>query len=347
MASLFRSGPTFWVAIFGVGVLSRSKCGVAAAALWLLTASAAVASIEAASQAFDQVRLDAASRLLQEHEQRAGPSAHGLYLESRISIMQGELDAALKLTDACVDQFPRSARCYEAKGEAELIRLIVKGGIFGKIGAARGARKALETAVELDPANLRARLLLVRFHTLAPWLLGGRKSKARDHVAACQEQDPAWGYEAQALFDMGTGNLEAAVEGFASAQVLRPRERDPALYLARAYLASNKPGAAIDTLERLVDQYPSFQEAWLEIGQIAASSGLRSARGMAALEHFLQHADSESADRRVNASLTLARLYVAADRPSNAVEVLQGAVELAPKDKRIKRLLASLATEAG
>ena len=242
--------------------------------------------------------------------------------------------------------FASSSLCHEAKGEAELIRLIVRGGLLSKIGTARQARRALEQAVEYDPENLRARLLLVRFYSLAPWVLGGNKSKARQQIAACKAQSAAWGYEAQALYDLAAGSTRAAVEGFAKAQVLLPHERDPALFLAKAYIADEQPAAAIATLERLVEQYPRFQEAWLELGKVAADSGLHSVRGMAALERFLKDSKHESADRRAAAGYALARLYLSDERPADAITVLRRAQAANPQDRAVNSLLKSICAES-
>jgi predicted Zn-dependent protease len=189
---------------------------------------------------------------------------------------------------------------------------------------------------------MRARLLLIGFYTLAPWILGGSRSRARQLVEECQQRDQAWGHEAQALYALGTGDAAGAVENFAKAHVLLPRERDPALFLAKAYLADQQPQAAIETLERLVDKYPRFQEAWLELGKIAADNNLQSIRGMAALEHYLANADDETGARRAEAATALARLYVNADRPTDAIGALRQARDEDPSNREARRLLDSI-----
>ena len=243
--------------------------------------------LDAARTAFDDLRFADAQNILQAYEEAHGDSAQSLYLRTRIAVVRGQLDQGKSLAERCRDAFSDNSLCYEASGETDLIRLILEGGILSKIGSARRAKKSLQRAVELDPENLRARLLLVRYYVLAPWILGGSKSKAREQVAACRTRSAAWGHEAQALYDLGVGNTRKAVEGFARAQALLPHERDPALFLAKAYVADEQPDAAMDTLELLVEKYPKFQEAWLEIGKIAAQTGKRSIRGMAALERFI------------------------------------------------------------
>lgn len=296
-------------------------------------------SIEQARLAFDELRLADASRALDANEIENGPSAMVFYLKSRIAVVQGKLDVARKVADACLDQFAQEAICHEASGETDLIGLVLQGGILKKIGAARNARKALEQAVELDNQNVRARLLLVRFYTLAPWILGGSKSKARQQVAWCNSQNPAVGHEAQALYDLAAGDTEAAVKGFAEAQRLRPTERDPALFLAQAYLANDQPVAAMETLERLITRYPRFQEAWLELGKIAAEKGLQSVRGRAALEYFLANSKDDVSGRRLEAAVALARLHLQADQTAAAIDVLERVNVEAPDNRPARKLL--------
>jgi tetratricopeptide (TPR) repeat protein len=245
-----------------------------------------------------------------------------------------------------VAQFSRAAICHEAKGEADLIGLVLQGGILSKVGAARRARKALEQAVKLDDHNVRARLLLVRFYTLAPWILGGSKSKARQQVALCKAYSPAFGHEAQALYDLAMGDTPAAVKGFAEAQRLRPTERDPALFLAKAYLANYQPVAAMETLERLIKAYPSFQEAWFELGKVAAENGIQSTRGRAALEYFLANSEDDRSGRRVEAALALARLHLQMDRIAAAVDVLERAIVEAPDNRGARKLLRNTCQDA-
>lgn len=298
--------------------------------------------VAAANEAFNDLRLTEANRLLAEFSQYEPSTAQSLYLTSRVAVLQGQLEVARRAADECRQKFPDETLCYEAKGETELVTLLLQGGILRKIGAARSARKALEQAVAYDKKNMRARILLVRFYTLAPWLLGGSKSKARDQIKICRDHDRALGHEAQALYDLGIGDNAAAVNGFAKAQELSPSERDPALFLARAYLADKQPEAAIDTLEKLIDQYPRFQQAWLELGRIAADNRLESVRGTAALEYYLAEVEGESDLRRIDAFTTLARLYLNSNRPESAARLLRQAQIEQPGEQSTQRMLASI-----
>lgn len=298
--------------------------------------------LDAATHAFNELRLNEANQLLAEFSEQQAATARSLYLTARIAVLQGQLEAASSAASACQEKFPREALCYEARGETELVKLLLQGGILRKIGAARSARKALERAVEYDTENMRARILLVRFYTLAPWLLGGSKSKARAQIEICRGYDPAFGHEAQALYDLGVGDTAAAVQGFAKAQALSPGERDPALFLAKAYLADKQLEAAITTLEKLVERYPRFQEAWLELGRIAADNQLESERGKAALEYYLTDVEGESDARRAQAYTTLARLYLNEDQMLRAISLLRRAQTEQPDNKTINHFLADL-----
>jgi Tfp pilus assembly protein PilF len=93
--------------------------------------------LDQAKGAFDELDLAQAKDLLASYEDQHGTNAATLYLSARINIIQGRLQHAREVAITCQQQFRQDARCYEAKGESELIRLLLQGNILSKVGAAR------------------------------------------------------------------------------------------------------------------------------------------------------------------------------------------------------------------
>jgi tetratricopeptide (TPR) repeat protein len=220
-----------------------------------------------------------------------------------------------------------------------MVNLVVQGNVLKQLGDSRKARKHLERSVELDPGNLRARVLLVRYYSLAPWFVGGGKGKARAQVEACQQSDPYWGAEAAALLALAEGRFTDAVAGFKKAQALNPEERDPAVYLARAYSQAGETEAAIEVLEQLVDRYPRFHDGWLELGKLAAEEGLPSPRGTAALEYFLATQPDAPPTKRASANIYLGQLHTAAGRYDLAAAAFAAAQKAKPDSRKARNAL--------
>ena len=184
--------------------------------------------------------------------------------------------------------------------------------------------------------------MLVRYYANAPWFAGGSTRKAQRQVEACRERDAGYGHEASALFAMAKQDYADAVSGFAAARALRPNERDTAFYLARAFIGAKQNAKALQLLEELVAEYPRFYDAWLELGLLAAQSGSKSARGTAALAHYVNEAQSESPAKRAQAAEALAGLHVASDRPNAAVEALKAAIATGAASTEAEQRLTKL-----
>jgi tetratricopeptide (TPR) repeat protein len=185
-------------------------------------------------------------------------------------------------------------------------------------------------------------VLLVRYYSLAPWFVGGSRSKAQIQVEACEEREDFRGHEARAVLALAEHRYADAIDALEQARALRPEERGPAYYLAKAYIGAEETSAATDVLESLVSRYPKFQDAWLELVLLAAQSEITSPRGMAALEHFLVSAPNASKSKRVEAALALSRLYEVASRPRAPVSTLRSLSDEFPDERRLHKTLVAL-----
>jgi tetratricopeptide (TPR) repeat protein len=289
-----------------------------------------------AINAFD---LEQASDLLAAGEPEASPTS--LYYLTRVQVLRGNLSAAGEPASRCVERWPDSSLCHEAKGELAMVMLVVEGNVFKQLGESRTARHHLERSVALDPDNLRARMLLVRYYSLAPWFAGGSKRKASAQVRECEQRDPYWGHETAALLALAEGRFADAIERFRQAQALQPEARDPAVYLAKAYSQAGDTDAAIEVLERLVERYPRFHEGWLELGKLAAERGVPSPRGTAALEHFLDNSAEAAPEKRAEANIYLGQLHAAAGRMDLAAAAFAAALALEPGSRQARKAMNS------
>src|SRR5215467_112487 len=95
---------------------------------------------------------------------------------------------------------------------------------------ARKVKKAFETAVNLAPSNVAARRDLIRYLVEAPWIVGGDKEKAKQHIEFVTKLDSVQGRLARAemfwaekkwkdaeleylaALDQHSGNIDAYME---------------------------------------------------------------------------------------------------------------------------------------
>ncbi|MEE8042329.1 MAG: hypothetical protein V3T15_05985, partial [Pseudomonadales bacterium] len=86
-------------------------------------------------------------------------------------ILQYRFDNAIALSRQCIDEFPQAAICFETLGEARSFAMVRE----DKLLKVRRSEEDWLHAVELDSDNVRARIQLIRYYRLVPWILGGSK----------------------------------------------------------------------------------------------------------------------------------------------------------------------------
>lgn len=157
--------------------------------------------------------------------------ARNLWLLSRVESGLGHLEAALKLAEQSTALDNGKAE-YHVQLAAANGRLAEHASMFKQLAYAKRAKKELDTALELDPANLDALHGLMLFYNLAPAFVGGDKQKALDAAERLTLLNPARGYLAQAR--LANDRKDAAAEESFYKKAIAA---DPLLYEAKTALA--------------------------------------------------------------------------------------------------------------
>ena len=187
------------------------------------------------------------------------------------------------------EQEHRTARAAmaEAQQTTNPVRLLVLG---------MQIRGALNAALELDPENLDVRLDLVRFHTIAPRMIGGGSKAARAQAAEIARRDPslgsfARGYIAYRAKEYGLARRELR-ESVRTAR--SPATKTLALkWLGWLSQEMQKYDEAFAVFEELRASDPS---ALYEIGRTSAFCSCETERGQKALKEYLAlHPNDENA----------------------------------------------------
>jgi len=114
-----------------------------------------------------------------------------------------------------------------------------RGNKLRAMGRAKDGRKAIESALAIDPDNIEAREWLLNYYVYAPGFAGGDKDKARVQAEEIAEIDGVEGNMAWALiYEDADENYEAAEAEYLKALSAEPDEPRP--YFAYAYFCSRR-----------------------------------------------------------------------------------------------------------
>ena len=288
----------------------------------------AQASLQPAIAAFDAFEVDRAAALLTEYEKVRGVSIDTLYYRARIATLRNDPVTAKRHADQCVQRFPNASRCHEALAEARIAAVFASGNPLSSLDAARGAKSAWAKAVQLDPRNTRAALLLLRYCRQAPWVAGGSESEARRLEASLQRVSAAAGHQARALNLLADERYDQAIAAFDAAIAADPRDRDPRIYRALALNAAKRWPEAARYSEELVRRYPKFWDGWLLLAVAHQEGKLDVARGLVAARTFLAGAGNRAKPQLAQAQALVGTLLERGGDRAGARTAYQQALRL-------------------
>ena len=178
------------------------------------------------------------------------------YLLGRINAWEGDAGAAFDWFEKAVEADSASAdyqywlgQMYGAKAQ--------EANIFRKPGHARGALKAFEKAVRLDPDHLAARTALVEYHLRAPGIVGGSREKALEQAGEIKSRDLTEGHLAWGLIHDARDKAQDKVESDYLAAVESGNDDPrPVISLAALYVRAERRLDAIRVYETYLQSYP-------------------------------------------------------------------------------------------
>jgi tetratricopeptide (TPR) repeat protein len=294
---------------------------------------AAAPTLQPAIAAFDAFEVDRAAALLTEFEKARGTGIDTLYYRTRIATLRNDPATARRHADQCVQRFPTASRCHEALAEARIAAVLSSGNPLSSLDAARAAKAAWAKAVQLDPRNTRAALLLLRYCRQAPWVAGGSESEARRIEASLQRVNAAAGHQARALNLLADERFDQAIAAFDAAIAADPRDRDPRIYRALALNAAKRWPEAARYTEELVRRYPKFWDGWLLLAVAHQEGKLDVARGLVAARTFVAGAGNRAKPQLAQAQSLIGALLERGGDRAGARTAYQQALRLHDDNK--------------
>ena len=138
-------------------------------------------------------------------------------------------------------------------------QLAMRSGMFAAMGLAKTSRKGLVSAVELDPANIRAQFSLMQFYLMAPSMMGGDKDEAQAIAERIAKQSPVEGLRAKAQLLATDKDLDGWLRENNAALALEPAHPDALGAVVGAHLGKSEFDAAklaIDAAKAVDPQQP-------------------------------------------------------------------------------------------
>jgi len=260
------------------------------------------------------------------------PSLH--YWLARSSFELGGIDTAVVSAEEACRLDPQKSDFQMWLGRAYGRKAEIESSFF----LARKTRKAFETAVKLDPSNIEARRNLEEFYTIAPWILGGSRDKARQQVDAIAAIDRQQGIlaladlyrnaeepaEARKQFELVLAEHPSQLQYYLEAMDFYQHERD-ALAIARV----------LDAARTVAPQDPRLL-FYRAVSRVIG--GLEVAQAETELKEFIAvypgRSDSVS---QAEAREWLGNVLEKRGNWRGAAEQYQAALQLEPYRKRFKK----------
>ncbi len=261
-----------------------------------------------AERALNDFELTKAAQYADQAIEQNGYSADALYLRARIEILQYRFDNAIALSRQCIDEFPQAAICSETLGEARSFAMVREDKLMKQVKLARRSRDDWLHAVELDSDNVRARIQLIRYYRLVPWILGGSKRKAREQAEAITRIDADRSAEAYGMMNFYEKDWKGAIKHLAVAVEQHPEDGELRYHLARARGERGNLEQAVSELTEIVASNPEFWEAWFHLGIWCVEADADHETCFSALETYVNGAVDSGEKRLANAYYAMGKL---------------------------------------
>ncbi len=203
-------------------------------------------------------------------------------------------------------------------------------------------RSHIDKAVELDPANVDARLFLAGFYMNAPPIAGGSMEKAKEQAELLLEYDEFRGQLFMAELYKKENNFEEAEEAYVAAAEIDPENSDPYYQMGMMYQSTKEYDKAFESLEKAIEIDPDAYGALYQIGRTGVLSENNLDRAIECLQLYLAREPDSGMPTWANARWRLGMLYEIKGDDESARRQYETALELNPDDENARKSLDDL-----
>ena len=215
-----------------------------------------------------------ASAMAAQRLQATTADARLYWLAGRVRFAYGDLDKAAELTEKAAELDPKNAdiqfRLFEIYGSQAQ-----QASILRQPGLARKCKKAVDTALALDPKHIEALAGSMLYLYRAPSLFGGDRPRALAIPGEIGKFAPARGYMAQSRLDLLEKRYEQARECYRKAVAADPNLYNARLALSQSLAYNKEPDLTQAELHarEAVRINPKRADGWGALAYVLARQG--------------------------------------------------------------------------
>lgn len=292
-------------------------------------------------QLFDAKKFSEAKQFFASYAKNNAKDPVAAYYQGRLFLREGNYDQAIDWLEQAIKLDETNSDYHFWLGRAYVVKA-QRAGMLKKASAAKNIKKSFERAVELNPANLDARMGLVQFYAFAPGIMGGSKDKARDQAKAISQQNVHQGYLAFGLIHVMNQQFDEAEQAYQSAIKANPDDFQAYFSLGYLYAQKKQYDEAIALFENVLQSHPDLVAAHFHLGRLAVMSGKNLDKGEENLKKYLQTEPSDERPSFAFAHLLLGHIYRMQDKKDLARIEYENALKLDPEFEQAKKAVGDL-----
>jgi tetratricopeptide (TPR) repeat protein len=327
-----------------INPVSRSRLFVSAVMTFLFLGAAALKADEGLKKAielFEEGKFSEAKALFSSYLSQNQKSAEAALFLGRICIVEDALDDGVDWLKKAVAFDDNNSTNHYWLGIA-YGQKAQKAGVLKKPGLAKNMKKEVLRAIELDPNNLDARLVLLQYYLYAPGIMGGSKEKALEQAEEIKARNSLRGYIAFGLIHEHEKAYDLAEKAYLAAVSEEPEKVEYAYQLGYFYQRVERFDEALQTFEKLLDNHPEEKEAYYAIGRMGALSGVHLEKAEGCLMKYLQAIQPEEKANMARGHYRLGMVYEKEGNKDLARREYQVALSFNPKYEEVMKALKKL-----
>ena len=285
---------------------------------------------------------DAARREAEATAKRHDMEAAAQYCVGRIAYAQGQSNKAVDWFERALDRDVTVAEYHLWLGNA-LGDEAQKASKFRQPFLARRVKTEFEAAVRLDPRNIDARHGLIQFYSMAPGVMGGSMTKAKEQAAEIGKLNRMRGHLELAALLEKEKDLAGAERELGAALTSASDSAAPYFALSNFYARQKQWDRVFETLEQLMKALPDDKSAKLSYARVAYLSGQNLERGETEAKSWLASPPADASPQLTAAAhVRLGAIYDKQGRLDEARAEYEKGLELNPRNEEAKRGVAKL-----
>ena len=287
--------------------------------------SASAQSLEDGIKLFEDKKFAQAKPILEKAYKANSKDPKAAFYLGRIYIMRDylDLDEAQDLIEFAVEKDPKNAKYHFILGTVYGQK--ASGGVFAGMKYASKIKDEFETAVNLDPKYLDAKMGLASFYLRAPSVIGGDIAKAKEQAAAIEKMDVIKSYQVWADI-YKTEKNDTKYEEFTQKIIdSDPKNTNALNQFGYYFIEKKKYDKAIAAFKKYAESAPNDPNAFDSLGDgYKANNQIDDA-----LKSYLK---AVSIDPKFSASvMNAATIYKNKNQKKEAIAILKNYISIAPK----------------